>query len=49
MGVSKPSDHIQIKIKKQNFSQETPASSKAQNEDLKYMDVLCTYEIKIES
>ena len=49
MGVSKTSDHIQIKIKMPNPSQEPPASSKAQNEDLKDMDVLCTFKIKIES
>ena len=30
-----------------NPSQEPPASSKAPNEDLKYMDVLCTLKIKI--
>ena len=33
----------------QNSSQEPPASFKAQNEDLKDMDVLCTFKIKIES
>ena len=49
MDVSKTSDHIQIKIKTQNLSQEHPASSKALNEDLKDMDVLCTFKIKIES
>ena len=38
MGVPKTSDHIQIKIKIQNPSQEPPASSKALNEDLKDMD-----------
>ena len=31
-----------------NPSQEPPASSKAPNEDLKYMDVLCTFKIKKE-
>ena len=30
-------------------SQEPPASSKAPNEDLKDMDVLCTFKIEIES
>ena len=40
---------MQIKIKMQNHSQEPTASSKATNEDLKDMDVLCTFEIKIES
>ena len=49
MGISKTSDHIQIKIKMPNPRQEPPASSKAQNEDLKDMDVLCTFKIKIES
>ena len=49
MGVSKTSDHIQIKIKMPNPSQEPPASSKAPNDDLKDMDVLCTFKIKIES
>ena len=49
MGVSKSSDHIQIKIKMPNPSQEPPASSKNPNEDLKDMDVLCTFKIKIES
>ena len=47
--MSKPSDHIQIKIKIQNPSQEAPASSKAPNEDLKDKDVLCTFKIKIEN
>ena len=49
MGVSKTSDHIQIKIKMPYPSQEPPASSKALNDDLKDMDVLCTFKIKIES
>ena len=49
MGVSMTGDHIQIFIKTLNPSQELPASSKAQNEDLKDMDVLCTFKIKIES
>ena len=48
MGISKISDHIKIKIKMPNPSQEPPASSKAPNEDLKDMDVLCTFKIKIE-
>ena len=47
--VSRTSDYIQIKIKMQNTSQEPPASSKAPNEDLKDMDVLCTFKIKVES
>ena len=49
MGVSKTSDHIQIKIKMPNPSQEPQASSKAPNEDLKDMDGLCTSKINIES
>ena len=49
MGVSKTIDHIQIKINISNPSQEPPASSKASNQDLKDMDVLCTSKIKIES
>ena len=32
-----------------NPSQETPASSKAPNEDIKDMDVLCTFKFKIVS
>ena len=46
IGVPKTSNHIQIKMS--NPSQEPPASSKAKNEDLKDMDVLCTFKIKIE-
>ena len=49
MGVSKTSDHVQVKIKMQNPFQDPSASSKAPNEDLKDMDVLCTFKIKIES
>ena len=49
MDVSKTSDHIQIKIKMPNPSQEHSASSKALNEDLKDINVLCTFKIKIES
>ena len=49
MVISKISDHIQIKIKMPNPSQEPPASPKAPNEDIKDMDVLCTFKIKIES
>ena len=41
------SDHIKIKIKLSNPSQEPPASFKAQNQDLKDMDGLCTVIIKI--
>ena len=48
MGVSKTTDHIQIKIKMPNPSQEPPASSKAQNQDLNDMEVLCTFKTGIE-
>ena len=46
---SKVSDHIQIKIKMPNPSQEPPASSKAQNEALKDINVPRTFKIKIEN
>ena len=49
MGISKISDHIQIKIKMPIPSQEPPASSKDANQDIKDMDVLCILKIKIES
>ena len=49
MGISKTSNHIQIKFKMPNSSQEPPAYSKAPNEDFKDMDVLGTLKIKIES
>ena len=49
MGISKTSDYIQNKIKMPNPIQEPQASSKAPNEDLNDMDVLCTFKIKIES
>ena len=49
MCVPKTRDHIQINIRMPNPSQEPPASSKAPNQDLKDMDVLCTFKIKIES
>ena len=49
MGVPKTSDHIQIKIKMPNHSQEPPASSKAPNQDFKDMDILFTFKIRIES
>ena len=44
----KTSDNIQIDIRMQNHSQEPPVSSKAQNQDLKDMDVLCIFKIKRE-
>merc|ERR1711954_628762 len=49
MGIRNTNDHIKIKIKMPNPSQEHPASSKASNKDLKDMDVLCTFKFKIES
>ena len=49
MGLSKTSDYIEVKIKMPNPSKEPPASAKAPNEDLKDMDVLCTFKIKIKS
>ena len=48
MYVSKTSYYMQFKIKMPNPSQEHAASSKAPNQDLKDMDVLCTFKIKIE-
>ena len=49
MVVSKTSDHIQIKIKMPNPNQEPPASSKATNQDLKDIDVLCFLKMNIYS
>ena len=49
IGVSKTSDHILINIQIQNPSQEPQASSKAPKQDLKDMNVLCTFKIKIDS
>ena len=49
MLVSKTSNHILIKIKIPNPSQEPPVDSKALHKDLKNIDVLCTFKIKIES
>ena len=49
MGVSKTSDHIQMKIKMPNPSQDLTASSKVPNQDMKNIDVLCTFKFKIES
>ena len=43
------SDHVKINIRMQNPCQEPTMSSKAQNVDLKDMDVLCTFKIQIES
>ena len=44
----KTSDPIQIKIMMPIPRQEPPVSSKVPNQDLKDMDVLCTFKIKIE-
>merc|ERR1712081_57530 len=49
MGVSKTNDHIKINIKMPYPNQEPTASSKAPNNDLKDMDVLCTFKMKRES
>ena len=49
LGVLKTSDHMQIKVKMLNPSQELPAPTQAPNQDLKDMDVLCTFKIKLES
>ena len=49
MGVSKTSDHIHIMIKMSKPSQEPTAYTKATSEDLKVIDVLCTFKIKIET
>ena len=49
MGVIKTINHIQIKIQIPNPSQKPPASSKAPNEDLKDMDVLCSFKINIDT
>ena len=48
MGILKTIDYIKIKIKMPNPKQGPPAASKAPNEDLKDMDNLCTFKIKIE-
>ena len=48
MDVSKTSDHIHIKIKMPNPSQEASAPTIAQNQNLKDLDVLCTFKIKKE-
>ena len=49
MGLPKTSDYIQVMIQMSIPSQEPPASSKAPNQDLKDMDVLCSIKIEIES
>ena len=47
--VSITSDHICIKMQIPNPGQQSPASFKAPNEDLKDMDVLSTFKTKIEN
>ena len=49
MSVLETCDHNQIKIKIPKPCQEPPASSKAPNEDSKDMDILCNFNIKLES
>ena len=49
MGLSNTSDHIQIKIKTPNFSQEPAESSKGPNQHLKDMDALCTIKFNLDS
>ena len=49
MDETKASDHVQINLRLQNPNQEPPASSKAPYQDLKDIDVLCIFKIKIES
>ena len=49
MGVSKTSNHTQIKIKIQIPSQEPHVSSKAPNYDLKDMAAIWAFKIKMES
>ena len=49
MGVSKISDHIQIKVKIPNPRQEPPVSPKDPNEDSKDLEYLLTFKIKIQS
>ena len=40
---------MEIKIKRPNSSQEPQAPTKAPNQDLKDMDILCNFKIKIKS
>ena len=47
IGVSKTNDYIQIKIKMPNPSQEPTMSSNAPNQDLKDLNDLCTFKIKM--
>ena len=45
--VSKTTEFFKIKKKLPEPSQELPASSKARDDDLKEMDVLCTIKVKL--
>ena len=49
MVAPKANDHIQIKIKIPNLNHHPPVFSKALNQDLKDMNVLCTFKTKIGS
>ena len=49
MDVSKTRDHIQIKIKMPNPSEEPSAPTKDTNKDLKDIDIPCTFKLNIES
>ena len=49
VGIKDCSDHIKINFKMPNPSQKPPALSKAPNQDIEDMDVLCTFKIKLES
>ena len=49
MGKLNTSYHFQINIRLENLSQEPPVSSKCPYQDLKDMDILCIFKIKIES
>ena len=49
MSILKISDHIQVKIKIQNPSQESAKSSKALSQNLRDWDVLWIFKIKRES
>ena len=47
MGAPKTSEHIKIQIKMPYPSHDPPTSPKVPNQDLKDMDVICTFKIKI--
>ena len=49
MNASKTNDLIKIKIKMPNLIHEPSASSKVPNQDMKNIDVLCTFKFKIEN